>query len=108
MRREFITTAFCAVAWPFEGLAQTSRVPCLGFLGLGQAAEWKDQIEALRAGSVNLAVEVQDVHGRRPVAAGRKAKWPIDAGLYLIAFASTARGDTRSASCRNDTTCRPR
>lgn len=50
-RREFITTALCAVAWPLEGLAQpASRVPRIGFLGLGQAAEWKDQIEALRAG----------------------------------------------------------
>ena len=50
-RRKFITTALCAVAWPLEGLAQpTSRVSRIGFLGLGQAAEWKDQIEALRAG----------------------------------------------------------
>jgi ABC-type uncharacterized transport system substrate-binding protein len=50
-RREFITTAFCALAWPVEGLAQpTSRVPRIGFLGLGQAADWKDQIDALRMG----------------------------------------------------------
>ena len=50
-RRQFITTAVCAVAWPFEGLAQRApSVPRIGFLGLGQAADWKDQIEALRIG----------------------------------------------------------
>lgn len=50
-RREFITTALCVLAWPIQGIAQpTSRVPRIGFLGLGQAEEWKDQIEALRAG----------------------------------------------------------
>ena len=50
-RRQFITTAACAVAWPSLVLAQkASRVPRIGFLGLGQPTEWKDQIEALRAG----------------------------------------------------------
>jgi putative ABC transport system substrate-binding protein len=50
-RRQFITTAICAAAWPFEGLAQrATNMPRIGFLGLGQAADWKDQIEALRIG----------------------------------------------------------
>jgi hypothetical protein len=50
-RRQFITTAFGAAAWPLKGIAQpASRVPRIGFLGLGQAEDWKDQIDALRGG----------------------------------------------------------
>jgi putative tryptophan/tyrosine transport system substrate-binding protein len=50
-RRDFIAAAGGAVVWPFEGLAQrAARVPRIGFLGLGQAEDWKDQIAALRSG----------------------------------------------------------
>jgi putative tryptophan/tyrosine transport system substrate-binding protein len=50
-RRRFIATAACAVAWPSMALGQrASRVPRIGFLGLGKAEDWKDQIEALRIG----------------------------------------------------------
>ena len=50
-RRQFITTAVCAMAWPFEGLAQRAAgTPRVGFLGLGQSADWAEQINSLRLG----------------------------------------------------------
>ena len=50
-RREFIGLIGGALAWPLEGLAQrTSSLPRIGFLGLGQAVEWRDQLEAFRIG----------------------------------------------------------
>jgi len=41
------------VGWssgPLKDWRNELRVPRIGFLGLGQAADWKDQIEAFRAG----------------------------------------------------------
>ena len=50
-RRAFIAATVGAVVGPFEALAQrAANVPLIGFLGLGQAADWKDQIEAFRFG----------------------------------------------------------
>ena len=50
-RRDFIAAAAGVLAWSVEGQAQrAARVPRIGFLGLGQAADWKDQIAALHAG----------------------------------------------------------
>jgi putative ABC transport system substrate-binding protein len=50
-RRDVIAAAGGAIAWPCAGLAQrVARVPRLGFLGMGQAEDWKDQIDALRDG----------------------------------------------------------
>src|SRR5687767_3143767 len=50
-RRDFIAAAGGAAVWSFEALAQrTARVPRIGFLGLGQPEDWKDQIDALRGG----------------------------------------------------------
>ena len=50
-RREFIAATAGAVVWSFEALAQhAARTPIIGFLGLGEAADWDDQIKALRLG----------------------------------------------------------
>jgi putative ABC transport system substrate-binding protein len=64
-RRKFIAVVGSAsLAWPLAARGQQpSRVARIGFLGLGRASAWADQVEALRAGLRDLG----DVEGKNIV-----------------------------------------
>ena len=54
-RREFITLAGGAAAWPLAARGQQrAKVPRIGYLGLGPASAWSSRVEALRAGLRDL------------------------------------------------------
>jgi putative tryptophan/tyrosine transport system substrate-binding protein len=55
-RRKFIATLIgTPFAWPLSARGQQpTRVARIGFLGLGRASAWADQVEALRAGLSDL------------------------------------------------------
>jgi putative tryptophan/tyrosine transport system substrate-binding protein len=61
-RREFISlVSGAAVTWPLVARAQPlTKVARIGFLGVGPASSWTDQVEALRAGLRDLG----DIEGK--------------------------------------------
>jgi ABC-type uncharacterized transport system substrate-binding protein len=54
-RRDFISLlGGAAVAWPLAVQAQRAKVARIGFLGVGPATAWADQVEAFKAGLRDL------------------------------------------------------
>jgi putative ABC transport system substrate-binding protein len=54
-RREFITLAGGAAAWPLTGRAQQqAKIWRIGFLGFGTPVSWENRVEAFRAGLRDL------------------------------------------------------
>jgi putative tryptophan/tyrosine transport system substrate-binding protein len=79
-RREFLSVLGGAAAWPLAAGAQQrpAKVALIGFLGLGRASAWTDQLESLRAGLRDLGyVEGKKFHHRIPVGRWGRPATPI-------------------------------
>jgi putative tryptophan/tyrosine transport system substrate-binding protein len=104
-RRELITLIGATAAWPLAVRAQRAKVARIGFLGVGPASAWADQMEALKAGLRDLGY----VEGRNIVIEQRWAESPgqlpalaaelVDMNVdVLVAPASTEVEPARQAT----------
>jgi putative tryptophan/tyrosine transport system substrate-binding protein len=104
-RRELITLIGAAAAWPLAVRAQRAKVARIGFLGVGPASAWADQVEALKAGlrdlgyveDRNIVIEQRwaESPGELPALAAELVRMNVD---IIVAPASTEVEPARQAT----------
>ena len=110
-RRDFITLLGAAAAWPLAARAQQQRLPVVGFLDAGSAAERVQQVAAVRKGLAeggyqegqNVALEFRWAEGQY----GRFAELAADLVRRGVSVIVTPGSGTAALAAKAATTTIP-